>query len=115
TPRKDMAPATAAAPTSSQTETEAPAHEGEHPKAEPEPLIDPKASASGFNYETLIEKARNLSKQEYEAPQRVPDFLTQLNPDEYSKIHFKREAALGHAKEKPFQAMFYLPGSYYDH
>lgn len=68
-----------------------------------------------FSYERLIDRAKDLSKKSYEAPSKVPKFLTDMSADDWSKISFDRDDALWHDQKLPFQVMFYHPGSYYDH
>ncbi|HET7314938.1 glucan biosynthesis protein [Salinisphaera sp.] len=80
---------------------------------------DKKSDASdhngSFSYDRLIERAKKLSKKDYHAPPQVPKFLTDMSPEQLSKISFKRDAALWHDQKLPFQVMFYHPGSFYDH
>ncbi|WP_423822441.1 glucan biosynthesis protein [Salinisphaera sp. SPP-AMP-43] len=68
-----------------------------------------------FGYEQLIERAKKLSKDDYNAPDQIPQFLSKLSANDLSKINYKRDAALWHAQKQPFQVMFYHPGLYYDH
>ncbi|MGB7755551.1 MAG: glucan biosynthesis protein [Salinisphaera sp.] len=68
-----------------------------------------------FSYDQLIDRAKALSKKDYTAPAKVPQFLTNLSANQLSKISFKRDDALWHDQDLPFQVMFYHPGSYYDH
>ncbi|KEZ77825.1 glucan biosynthesis protein [Salinisphaera hydrothermalis] len=68
-----------------------------------------------FSYDKLIDQAKALAKKDYQAPAKVPQFLTKLSPDQLSQISFKRDDALWHDQKLPFQVMFYHPGSYYEH
>ncbi|MGN8157835.1 glucan biosynthesis protein [Salinisphaera sp. SWV1] len=76
---------------------------------------DESDNSAPFSYDQLIDRAKALSKKDYHAPAKVPQFLTSLSADQRSRITFKRDDALWHDQKLPFQVMFYHPGSYYDH
>jgi glucans biosynthesis protein len=68
-----------------------------------------------FSYDQLIARAKKLASQDYKAPVKVPKFLSDMSADQLSQIQFKRDDALWHKAQLPFEVMFYHPGSYYTH
>jgi len=68
-----------------------------------------------FDYSQLVKLAKTRAAADYAGPQLVPQFLRDMSASDLSQIQFKRDDALWHAANLPFQAMFYHPGSYYTH
>ncbi|HCK28074.1 MAG TPA: hypothetical protein DHW52_12870, partial [Alcanivorax sp.] len=48
-------------------------------------------SASGFSFEDVIDKARALADESYQAPTPIPAFLRELTYEQYQGIRFKPE------------------------
>jgi glucans biosynthesis protein len=66
----------------------------------------PHSAAAGyqFNFDTLLEQARQLAAKPY-APQRstLPAGLDKLSPEQYRSIHFNRDAAIWRSEALPFR------------
>jgi glucans biosynthesis protein len=63
-------------------------------------------------FEKIEERARELAAQPYVAPDpaAVPEWVRQLNYDQYRDIRFNPELALWGAENLPFRAMLFHPG-----
>lgn len=75
----------------------------------------PLVSAAAFNYEAVINKAKALAQQPYEAPPPIPKFLQELTFTQYQGIRFKPEKSLWREGPSRFQVMLTPPGLYYTH
>jgi len=78
-------------------------------------LLTTTAWAGNFDFSALSDKARKLSEQPYEAPQRVPEFLLNLDFHTYHSIRFKPEHSLWRESDSNFQVMLLQPGLFYSH
>ncbi|WP_455385713.1 glucan biosynthesis protein [Acidihalobacter prosperus] len=79
-------------------------------------LISSSAAAAGsFGFGQVVDKARALAAQPYEAPAEVPKFLRELDHSTYRQIRFKPEHALWRAADSRFQVSLVSPGLYYRH
>lgn len=67
-----------------------------------------------FSFQNVIEKAKTLAGKPYQAPARVPEFLTKMSYDEWRDIRFNSEQALWKMEKLPFAMQFFHPGLYYD-
>jgi glucans biosynthesis protein len=73
------------------------------------------AQASEFDFQNVIEKARDLAQQSYQAPEPIPRFMQELNYEQYQGIRFKPDQSLWHASHSRFRVMLISPGLYYRH
>jgi len=69
---------------------------------------------AAFSYEKVVAIAEARARKPYKAPQKIPEFLRDLDFAGLDRIGFKRDKALWHDPKRPFSAMFYHPGSYYE-
>lgn len=72
-------------------------------------------AAPSFDLSTVVDKARALAGQPYQAPVEVPQFLRELTYNQYQEIRFNPEASLWSESESKFQVMMASPGTYYGH
>lgn len=68
-----------------------------------------------FDFNAVIEKARERASQAYQAPPEVPQFLQDLTYNQYQEIRFKPEASLWQSDDSEFEIMTVTPGMYYGH
>jgi glucans biosynthesis protein len=73
------------------------------------------AQALGFEFQNVIEKARNLAQQSYQEPEPIPRFMQDLSYEQYQGIRFRPDRSLWHASQSRFQVMLIPPGLYYRH
>lgn len=73
------------------------------------------AHARTFGFEDVIDKAKSLAQQSYQAPDPVPRVMQELSYEQYQGIRFKPERSLWHASHSRFQVMLLSPGLYYRH
>lgn len=71
--------------------------------------------ASAFDFATVIDKARLLATQAYQAPQAAPKFMRDLTYSQYQDIRFDPEKSLWRESASRFQLMLIPPGLFYDH
>ena len=71
--------------------------------------------ASGFSFEDVIDKARALADESYQAPTPIPAFLRELTYEQYQGIRFKPENSLWIKSDARFQVMLMSPGLYFKH
>ncbi len=71
------------------------------------------ASAATFDFSEVVDKAKALAAEPYEAPKPVPKFLQELSFDDYQGIRFKPENSLWHESNSAFQVMPVPPGLFY--
>ena len=65
--------------------------------------------ASGFSFEDVIDKARALADESYQAPTPIPAFLRELTYEQYQGIRFKPENSLWIKSDARFQVMLMSP------
>lgn len=68
--------------------------------------------AHPFSFERLIQRARDMAQQAYQARPQAPAELTQLGYDQYRQIRFRPEHAVW-AGSPGYQLQFFHPGSYF--
>lgn len=73
------------------------------------------AHARDFDFKDVIDKARTLAQQSYQAPLSIPRFMQELNYDQYQNIRFKPEQSLWWTSHSRFQVMLISPGLFYRH
>ncbi|MBS3804539.1 MAG: glucan biosynthesis protein G [Oleiphilaceae bacterium] len=76
-------------------------------------LLSPLVDAAAFEFAAVVEKARTLAAESYKAPTPVPEFLRELDYDDYRNIRFKPDASLWRGSESGFEVMLVAPGSFY--
>lgn len=72
-------------------------------------------SNTAFGYDSVVEIAKQRAAKPYSAPPQIPQFLRDFDFARLDQIKYKRDRALWHDEDRPFEAMFYHPGSYYSH
>ena len=72
-------------------------------------------TATAFDFEVVVEKARDLAAKPYAAPIEIPRFLRELNYDEYQNIRFDPEQSLWRDSNAKFQVLLTSPGLFYTH
>lgn len=72
-------------------------------------------TAWSFDYRTVVDKARLLAQQPYEAPRPIPKFMQEMSFHQYQGIRFKPEKSLWREAQSRFQVMLVPPGLYYTH
>ncbi|MFA5676886.1 MAG: glucan biosynthesis protein G [Pseudomonas sp.] len=73
------------------------------------------ALAESFSFQTVIDKAQELSGSNWQAPPKVPKFLQNLSYHDYQGIRFKPERSLWVDEDSPFAVMLTPPGLFYHH
>lgn len=68
----------------------------------------PAAADESFSYDAVVDKARKLAQPPYQAPEKVPDFLRELDYDAHRALRFDPEQSPwpGHN----FRIQFFAPG-----
>jgi periplasmic glucans biosynthesis protein len=72
------------------------------------------SNAHSFEYKDIVEEARLLAQKSFEAPQKLPEFLSKLDYDQWRRIRFKPEDSLWRKDQLPFEVQFFHPGSLYN-
>lgn len=68
-----------------------------------------------FSMENATNKAREMAKRPFQNPfGRIPNFLLELNYDQWRDIRFKPENSLWRLEKLPFEVQFFHPGFYYN-
>ena len=67
------------------------------------------------DYTALVSLARQRAQETYQAPPAVGQALKTLSPNDYTRINYKTERALWAGQTTDFEALFYPPGSFYEH
>jgi glucans biosynthesis protein len=67
-----------------------------------------------IDFETVAAIARKSAAEASRAPQRIPEFLTNISYDRYRDIRFDAEKSLWRGRGN-FQVQFIHPGLYYAH
>lgn len=68
-----------------------------------------------FEFQAVIDKAKVLAQQPYEAPPPIPKFMQELSFTQYQGIRFKPEHNLWADGPGPFQVMLVSAGLFYHH
>lgn len=71
--------------------------------------------AKAFEFADVVDRARALAQEPYEAPPPVPEFLAELDYPQYQAIRFNPEASLWRDAGSQFQVMMVPPGNYFSH
>ena len=71
-------------------------------------------AAEPFTFADVQARAQDLASTAYVPTTPVPEFLTNLNYDEWSSIRYLPEKALWAEEGLPFTVQFFHPGLYYD-
>jgi glucans biosynthesis protein len=71
--------------------------------------------ARGFDFQNVIEKAQNLARKPYQAPEPISRIMQELNYEQYQGIRFKPEQSLWRSSRSNFQVMLISPGLFYQH
>lgn len=78
-------------------------------------LLGNTPSLSAFSFQNVIDQANKLAKKPYEGPQgHVPDFLLDIDYDEWRDIRFKGDQALWLKDKTSFTVQFFHPGLLYN-
>ncbi|MGA6927550.1 MAG: glucan biosynthesis protein G [Desulfosarcina sp.] len=73
------------------------------------------ADTSRFSYEDVAAKAEDQAGRPYETLDgRVPDFLLNINYDQWRDIRFRTEKSLWRDEKLPFEVQFFHPGLFYN-
>lgn len=72
------------------------------------------ARATVFDLEQVAAAARELAAHPFQQPQRVPDWLLDLDYDQWRDIRFRPEDALWRGAGLRFTVQFFHPGLFYD-
>ena len=67
------------------------------------------------DYAALVSLAQQRAKKDYKAPPPVGEALNELSPNDYTRIGYKTDRALWADKKTDVNALFYPPGSFYEH
>ncbi len=70
-------------------------------------------TAVAFDIEDVVAKAAALAEKPYEAT-KVPQWLLDINYDQWRDIRFRTERTLWRGTPSPFQVQFFHPGLYFD-
>lgn len=73
------------------------------------------ASGERFDFQQVVEKARQRAEQPWQAPPATPPFLRELSYDDYQAIRFKPESSLWLEDGSAFNVMLVPPGLFYNH
>ncbi|MGM0453123.1 MAG: glucan biosynthesis protein [Thermodesulfobacteriota bacterium] len=74
---------------------------------------DEKPVQNGFDFQEVIQKARQLAQSPHEKEKAVPQFLCDLDYDQWRDIRFKNRHSLWRQQQLPFEIQFFHPGFYY--
>lgn len=75
----------------------------------------PMGKARAFNLDDVVAKAQQLAREPYQDPKgQVPDWLLNIDYDQWRDIRFRPQRALWRDEQLPFQLQFFHPGLYYD-
>lgn len=70
---------------------------------------------SGFGFANIAAEAEQLADQPYKTPEKqVPQYLLDLNYEQWRDIRFKPDASLWRSQQLPFEIQFFHPGIYYN-
>ncbi|HLV77547.1 MAG TPA: glucan biosynthesis protein G [Marinobacter sp.] len=71
------------------------------------------ANAAGFQFEDVVEKARERAGTAYRAPATIPDFMQNLSYHDYQSIRFNPDKSLWKDASSRFQVMLVPAGKFY--
>lgn len=72
-------------------------------------------TATAFDLDDVAVKAEQLSQAPYQPPTgQVPEWLLEINYDQWRDIRFRTDRALWKDRKLPFQVSFFHPGLFYD-
>lgn len=77
-------------------------------------LVTP-VPVSAFEFQAVIDKARTLASESYQAPPVIPKFMRELSYDQYQDIRFNPEKSLWRESTSNFEVMLIPPGLFYTH
>jgi periplasmic glucans biosynthesis protein len=69
---------------------------------------------AAFDYEQVVERAKQLAKQAFDDPHTVPKWLLEISYDQWRDIRFKPERALWLDAKQKFTVQLFHPGLFYD-
>ena len=73
-----------------------------------------KTDQNGFDFQEVIQKARQLAQKPHsEQDSTVPQFLCNLDYDQWRDIRFNTRHSLWRQQQLPFEIQFFHPGFYY--
>lgn len=78
-------------------------------------LLGSASSLQAFEFDRVVERASELAKQPYEAPDKIPAFMRNLDYHDYQDIRFKPERSLWSGNDSRFQVMLVPAGRLYKH
>lgn len=79
------------------------------------PCPAPAETEGVFTFDVVIDRARALAESPFEDRSRsVPDFLLDIDYDQWRSIRFRPDRALWKEENLPFQLQFFHPGLFYD-
>jgi len=78
-------------------------------------MMWPIQAAAGFTFDDVVQKAKELAKAPYQAPQPVTKFMREISYEAYQGIRFNPDRSLWRKNQSNFQVMFVAPGLYYTH
>jgi periplasmic glucans biosynthesis protein len=67
-----------------------------------------------FDFSDVEQHAKRLASEPYREPERVPQWLIDLDYEQYRGIRFRPERALWKGSGLPFSVQFFHPGLFYD-
>lgn len=70
--------------------------------------------AAAFGFADVTATAQQLAAQPYQPPKQVPQWLRELNYDQWRDIRFKPSQSLWRDQQLPFEVQLFHPGLYYD-
>lgn len=78
-------------------------------------VLSAPVAVSAFDFQTVIDKARTLASESYQAPPVIPKFMRDLSYDQYQDIRFDPAKSLWRESASHFQVMLLPPGLFYSH
>ncbi len=75
----------------------------------------PLHAVASFTFDDVAQKARELAKAPYQAPQLVSKFMREMSYETYQGIRFNPDRSLWRNNQSNFQVMFLAPGLFYSH
>ena len=73
------------------------------------------AAAATFSLDDVAAQAQRLAQEPFQADKnRVPEWMLNMDYDQWRDIRFRPDHALWRAQRLPFQVQFFHPGLYYD-
>ncbi len=72
------------------------------------------AAAGVFDFDDVIDRAKQLAARRFEEPERIPQWLLDISYDQWRDIRFKPEKSLWRDRNLPFEVQFFHAGVFYD-